>query len=190
MVTHNKLINLCIGGWIEDCIKYLTSDEADEQTIENAFAYIMINDMENCFFKIVDLIAKKIDIYSEHKQFKYFEYACIGGNIRILSWFLLNGYNMSNLIGCLSATTHGGHIEASKFLISNGANTYEHINCDECFAFLNVVLADNEELIKLFIENGADIVLTISTIDKEYKEKYKKEIIDKINNYWNKYKIA
>lgn len=131
----NKLIGLCIGGWKKEAIDYLTSDEVDTQIIKNTFAYIMVNNMEKCFLDIVQYIVKKIDIYSPELQNEYFEYACMGGNITIINWFLLNGYNVNDLVGCLSVTTHSEHIEATKFLISNSANTYEHINCNNCFAF-------------------------------------------------------
>lgn len=52
--------------------------------------YTMVNNMENCFIDIIPHIVKKIDIYSPELQNKYFKYACISGNIKIINWFLLN----------------------------------------------------------------------------------------------------
>lgn len=126
------------------------------------------------FFRHRSIHCKKIDIYSPELQNEYFEYACIGGNISMINWFLLNGYNINDLVGCLSATTHNDHIEATKFLIANGANTYEHINCNNCFAFLNVMRIGDEELIKLFITNGIDIELTIILSSKNIKKNISK----------------
>lgn len=188
-MKYNELIGLCIGGWKKEAIDYLTSDDTDAQIIKDTFAYIMVNNMENCFLDIVQYIVKKIDIYSPELQNEYFEYACIGGNISIINWFLLNGYNINDLVECLNATTHNEHIEATKFLIANGANTYSHINNNNCFAFLNVIRLENDELVELFITNGVDIELAIDNVIKEYKKKYQKSIIDKINYYWNKYSL-
>lgn len=188
-MVYNKLIGLCIRGWKKEAIDYLTSDNTDVQIIKDTFAYIMVNNMEKFFLVIIQYIVNKIDIYSSELQNEYFEYACIGGNISIINWFLLNGYNINDLVGCLSATTYNEHVEATKFLIVNGANTYAHINCDNCFAFLNVIRIGNDELIKLFIINGVNIELAIITVIKEYKKKYQKGVIDKINYYWNKYKL-
>ena len=83
--------------------------------------------------------------------------------------------------------TYNNNTHATKFLMSSGANTKEHINCDNCFAFLNAIKFNNEELIKLFIKYEVDIDLAINTINYEYEKKYQKNIIDKINYFVKKY---
>lgn len=182
-MKYNNLIYLCIQGNIKEIIEYLVDDDCNSNKVEDTFSYILINNMENIFFNVIDFITQKIDIYSNEQQIKYFEHACLGGSIKILKWFLDNNYNISNLVGCLSATTFNNNYEATKFLILNGANTFEHINCDNCFAFLNVINNDNKELIKLFIKNKVDIDNTINVVNKEYKEEHKTNIINKIFHY-------
>lgn len=186
-MIYNDLIKLCIGGWKKEAIDYLTTNRTNIEIIENTFLYIMVNKMEECFFILIEYIIDIIDIYSPELQLKYFEYACIGGNIQIINWFLVNGYNIDNLVGCLSITTYNSNIMATKFLIANGANTYSHINCDDSFAFLNVIKLENEELIELFIINGVDIELAKNIVIKEYNKKYQQKLIDKIIYYHNKY---
>lgn len=100
----NDLIKLCIEGNKDKIIEYISSDKIELSEIKDAFGYVMVNNMEKCFFDIIDYIVKKLDIYTKRFQMEYFEYACIGGNVKIISWFLSNGYNISNLIGCLNAT--------------------------------------------------------------------------------------
>jgi hypothetical protein len=81
----------------------------------------------------------------------------------------------------------GDKIDATIYLIENGANTTQHINHTNGFAFTRAIELNKKKLIKLFFKYGIKTELVKDTIKKEYKKEYHNKLINRIDIYDLKY---
>lgn len=167
---------LCIQNDKEKIKNYLSDKNRDDAKIESMFAYVLINKMESLFFVFSDDI--KSNINTCYNKNKFFEYACLGGNINIVKWFL-ETYNISNFPTCLNCAIRSNNPDLIFFLLDNGGDIYINNNGGEIM--IDAITLENGKLAKKLVDKKIDIENVKITINKTIKDEYKSKYFNTLN---------